>query len=128
MNLYLTSLYVFQPLLQVTKPLHKSALAVSTLIYSYCRENVECGYTSEVKTVVTLLEGMLGYDCSATADKEKIMMALKAIGNMGHAESLVPILNRCMTTGTTEIRVTAINAFRRMACTAEVNIPSLLYI
>ncbi len=50
-------------------------------------------------------------------------MSLKAIGNTGHAEHVVPTLNRCFMNEKNPmgIRVAAVNAFRRMACTADVS-------
>ena len=114
------------PLLDSSK--YKSALSVSSLVNTYCRDNPECGETREVQEIMRVLEKKLVGDCQSE-NHEDVLFALKSIGNAGHAESLVPTLNRCINNAenSMEIRVAAINAFRRMACTAEVNTLEALY-
>ena len=74
--------------------------------------------------IVRTLEQNLHYNCKAESDEQHdlVLMSLKGLGNIGHATQVVPTLNRCFknTELSTEIRVAALEAFRRMACEAEV--------
>lgn len=112
-----------KPLVEMDEPNRKVAMAVSSLVHSYCRENAECGEKSIVKEIISIFQENLRYNCKTNNEKqyEKVMMSLKAIGNTGHAESAVDNLNNCISSeeNPMEIRVAAISAFRRMACTAE---------
>lgn len=99
----------------------KAALSISSLVSIYCRDNAQCDDETEVKEIIAIFEQNLHYSCQSD-DHDKVLLSLKAIGNTGHAESVVPTLNRCITNEQIpmEIRVAAANAFRRMACTADV--------
>ncbi len=118
-----------KPILEMTGFERKAALSISALVNTYCRENPSCGLESEVREIVSIYERNLAYNCQSE-QHDKVLMSLKALGNTGHAEQVVPTLNRCFLNEQIpmEIRVAAVNAFRRMACTADVSeaeIPSL---
>ena len=51
------------------------------------------------------------------------MMTLRALGNTGHAEAIVPSLYRCIGNkdNTMDIKIAAIQAFRRLSCGADVS-------
>ena len=51
------------------------------------------------------------------------MTSLRAMGNLEFADKLVPTINECIAkkTNEMEIRVTAVEAFRRMSCGADVS-------
>ena len=111
-----------KPILELEGFARKAALSVSSLVHTYCREESSCGLDSEVREIISIFERNLAYNCQSE-EHDKVLMSLKAIGNTGHAEQVVPTLNRCFmnTQVPMEIRVSAINAFRRMACTADVS-------
>jgi len=53
-------------------------------------------------------------------------MTLRAIGNTGHAEAIVPSLYNCIEEedNSMDIRIAAIQAFRRLDCATDVSIAS----
>ena len=120
-----------QPLLRGINGNMKMALAVSSLVNSYCRVNTHCGEEKEVQDIVKIFEDKLQYNCRITNEDqyEKVMMALKGLGNTGHAERAIDTLNRCFLNkdAPTEVRVAAMNAFRRISCSAEVGLHSIDY-
>jgi hypothetical protein len=67
----------------------------------------------------------LRYNCRLEDDEQHddMLAALKALGNTGHAESAAPTLFRCANNNdlSMELRVAALQAFRRMACLADVS-------
>jgi len=71
------------------------------------------------------MEDELRYNCKYETEEQRSRMlkALKAIGNAGNAERVVPTLNRCIANSEIPIalRVAAISAFRRISCSAEVS-------
>ena len=54
---------------------------------------------------------------------KSVMMALKGLGNSGHASGAAAALNRCAMNNDAPmtIRIAALNAFRRMPCEADVS-------
>ena len=105
--------------------MRKSVLAVSTLIHSYCRDNTDCTRESEVAEIIKTMEDNLHYNCMGPTHEQHdlILMSLKGLGNTGYATQAVPSLNRCFKNQelSTEMRVAALEAFRRMACKADVS-------
>merc|ERR1712141_156964 len=69
-------------------------LAVTGFFHAYCKHNPECETNENVRGVLNHLGSKLGSECGG--QEEEVMMALKAIGNMGYAQSLVPTLNSCL--------------------------------
>ncbi len=116
--------HILQSLLDLVEPNRKAILAVGSLMHTFCGLQNDCSETNEVKQILTVFDEKLRYNCKTKnmAQHDQVIMFLKAIGNAGFASSLVPTLNRCFQNekNPMEVRVTAINAFRRMACTAEV--------
>ena len=105
--------------------LKKSALSVSTLVHSFCRSNDNCESETEVSDIIRILEDNLHYNCKAETPEQHqiILMSLKGLGNTGRATQAVPTLNRCFLNEEldAEMRITALQAFRRMACDADVS-------
>ena len=54
---------------------------------------------------------------------KQVMMTLRALGNTGHAEAIVPSLYRCIGNqdNTMDIKIAAVQAFRRLSCGADVS-------
>lgn len=101
----------------------QAVLSLSSLVNNFCRNQAGCGDIHEVRTIVNILHTALGSDCSSEnrEDHDKVMMALKGLGNTGHAGSTVDTLNQCMTRedNNMDIRVASVQAFRRMDCTVD---------
>jgi hypothetical protein len=89
------------------------------MVNSYCRKNSNCDNEPAVRDIISFFQSKLGRDCSG--DREPVLMALKALGNTGHANQVISTLNNCMANeeATVEVRVAAINAMRRMDCNAD---------
>lgn len=53
----------------------------------------------------------------------QVMMTLRALGNTGHAEIVVPSLYNCLERASNpmDIRIAAIQAFRRLDCATDVS-------
>ena len=114
-----------KPLLTAQPVQSKVVLAVSTMVNSYCRLNPECENERTIQEMARILEQRLNYNCRAGSveDHDMILMSLKALGNMGHSPSVLPVLVRCVKTEDIpmELRIAAMQSFRRMGCSAERN-------
>jgi hypothetical protein len=112
------------PLLRTSgEILTKSALAVSSMLHNYCRLTQDCNAVPEVREIIRMFEEKLNYNCKSNSDEDhrSILMALKALGNTGNAQQAIPALTRCWqnTEEGLELRVAAIQAFRRMPCSSD---------
>jgi len=111
-----------KPLLETELPSRKAALSISSLVNSYCRQRADCSDDDAVRQIIDIFIDNLNYNCKSTSDTQhdKILMSLKAIGNAGYAEQATETLNRCFqdSENPMAVRVAAVNAFRKMACTA----------
>ncbi len=65
----------------------------------------------------SLFEANLGKDCSNAANPDLVVPSLKAIGNIGSFQN-INLLNACIGNkgNSLEVRVSAIQAFRRFGC------------
>ena len=95
------------------------------MVHKICEQTPNCHTNEHVADFVTVLTANIGSDCmSTTAEQRKTMMlTLKAIGNAGKAFTSSSIIGRCITNQNvdTEVRVAALQAFRRMPCTVSVS-------
>ena len=107
----------FQVILEQPQVDRAAYLSISALINSFCKINVNCGGIEEVIDITNLFQSNLNGNCNGD-DREKILMSLKAIGNAGYASSAIPVLRKCFITKETaiDIRLAAIDAFRRLPC------------
>lgn len=102
------------------------ALSVSALVNTYCKINANCAEDRDVRDIIASFDESLRYNCmireSNEMDSKNVLMALKALGNIGHAVGAADTINRCVINDNAPmtIRLAAINAFRRMPCEAEV--------
>ncbi|ELU04621.1 hypothetical protein CAPTEDRAFT_222921 [Capitella teleta] len=118
-----------KPMIMALKPLltgstsRKAYLAVSSLINNYCTLNEGCDSDGEIQAIIRIFTEQLRYNCrqEGSDDHDNVLMALKALGNTGHAESAVPTLQRCAANAelSMELRVVALQSFRRMSCVAD---------
>lgn len=73
-----------------------------------------CGCKDELSAFIA---SNLGSDCSDASNKDLVTVSLKAIGNIGHTKDNA-VLVKCAKNAknTMEVRVSALQAFRRMPC------------
>ncbi|XP_073503825.1 uncharacterized protein [Phyllobates terribilis] len=98
-------------------------LAITSMVHHFCLANRACHELLEVQNVINILQEHLGNNCSAQEPEEIQQMQgfLKAIGNAGRAaSSLIPTLSLCalLKTNPESTRLAAVDAFRRIPCSA----------
>ncbi|XP_076341847.1 uncharacterized protein LOC143242367 isoform X2 [Tachypleus tridentatus] len=95
----------------------KAILYVSSLAHTFCRTHSECGSVPEVQRLVRRLVEKLGNKCIAQ-DSQTVLLSLKAIGNIGVDDGVMEAIEDCYSNPQldTEIRLTAIQAYRRFSC------------
>ena len=103
----------------------KTMVAVTSLVNNFCRINADCDDMPQLQNIVHILSEMLKYNCKPTdqQDHDRIMLALKALANAGHAEKFAPTLSRCVRNEDAglDVRVAAIEAFQHLSCDADVS-------
>lgn len=99
------------------------------MAHSYCRYNRRCANSIDLKNLVKKIEMRLGESCATSSETElqDMIYALKALGNIGNDESVVPTLVRCFSSKTNpiEVQLAAVRALRRQSCEAEQTQPLL---
>ncbi|XP_067679783.1 uncharacterized protein [Haliotis asinina] len=99
-------------------------LPVSTMINNYCSFNPSCSDEVAVADILSVFKKNIGYGCYVRDNKlDRILMTLRAIGNAGHSEGIVDSIRNCFTRegNPMEVRVAAVEAFRRLPCSADRN-------
>jgi len=98
-------------------------LPVSAMVNTYCKTHGDCETDVVIQGVAQAMQGRLNYNCKFRnpRERETTLIALKSLGNMGHASRVTETLNRCMLepSNPVDIRLAAIDAFRRQPCTAD---------
>ncbi|MGH0152589.1 UNVERIFIED_CONTAM: hypothetical protein FKN15_024522 [Acipenser sinensis] len=109
-------------------------LGVSSVVHTFCSAvQPACAGVPEVLALMTVLQGYLEEDCGSGADPEQLSQlqsVLKAVGNAGlAAAALTPALSLCAETqtGPVELRLAALDAFRRIPCNADRSVLLWLY-
>ncbi|XP_021356772.1 uncharacterized protein LOC110452518 [Mizuhopecten yessoensis] len=100
----------------------KVILPVSALVHSYCRDNPQCGDDMEVDDIMIWLENKIGRNCQYTDNTYmQVLLSLRAVGNVGLSRSIIPNLNQCSESvqATMEMRLAAVEAFRRFPCSTD---------
>nr|XP_033819216.1 uncharacterized protein LOC117369188 isoform X2 [Geotrypetes seraphini] len=120
------------PLLQSPEASQGIFLGVTALVHNFCSTHSDCALVPELQTVMKTLQGYLKKNC--TIQKPELMtelnLVLKAIGNAGlAAASLSPVLSSCarLRSNPLAIRVAAVEAFRRIPCSADRTVLLQLY-
>ncbi|XP_032387729.1 apolipophorins [Etheostoma spectabile] len=126
-------------LLEVQEVRSKALLAGSSLVYQLCqRPQASCSELPQVRTFIqtlkeTLKEGSKGEQPTRVkmlSDEHELIYALKSVGNTGlSAPVFIPLLNHFMLDHSTtlELRLAAIQAFRRFPCSADRSVLLQLY-
>nr|XP_020736250.1 apolipophorins-like [Odocoileus virginianus texanus] len=102
-------------------------LGISALVHNLCVSlDGPCEQLPGVGSLVRILGDAVGANCTfqEPSDADQLLFVLKAIGNAGRAATaLTPKLSTCASLGSCppEIRLGAIQAFRRVPCSADVS-------
>ncbi|XP_045020221.1 uncharacterized protein LOC102408196 isoform X2 [Bubalus bubalis] len=121
------------PLLQTPGASSSAFLGISALVHNLCVSlDGPCEQLSGVSSLVSILGDAVGANCTfrEPSDADQLLFVLKAIGNAGRAATaLTPKLSACASLGSCppEIRLGAIQAFRRVPCSADRSVLSSLY-
>lgn len=100
---------------------------MASVIYAYCKDNHECNQEVPIQDALRKILSFLGTGCKFTqlGDKDFVrgIFALKAIGNAGRLpydsdDRSFELLRKCFeeSTNPIEVRLAAVDAFRRMPC------------
>ncbi|TDH06001.1 hypothetical protein EPR50_G00128340 [Perca flavescens] len=119
-------------LLEVQEVRSKALLAGSSLVYQLCqRSQASCSELPQVQTFIQTLKETLKEGCEGEQPtRVKLIYALKSVGNTGlSAPVFIPLLNHFMLghSTTLELRLAAIQAFRRFPCSADRSVLLQLY-
>ncbi|XP_047693666.1 uncharacterized protein LOC125154044 [Prionailurus viverrinus] len=121
------------PLLQTPGASPSAFLGISALAHNLCASLDEpCGRLPGVGSLVRILGEALDANCTLQepSDADQLQLVLKAIGNVGlAAAALTPALSTCASERSCppEVRLGAIQAFRRVPCSADRSVLSRLY-
>ncbi|XP_074052215.1 uncharacterized protein LOC141495122 [Macrotis lagotis] len=113
--------HLLLPLLQSPAVSLSAFLSISALVHNLCMAGGACERLPGVNSLMKILKEALGENCSSQGSKDnsRLQLVLKAIGNAGLAAApLTPILSACAAkkSNAPEIRLAAIQAFRRIPC------------
>ncbi|KAI4809707.1 hypothetical protein KUCAC02_018573, partial [Chaenocephalus aceratus] len=119
-------------LLQVQELRSKALLAGSSLVYQLCQKSqASCSELPQVQSFIQTLEETLKEGCEEEQPTQATFYyALKSVGNIGlSAPTFIPLLKCYMLSASTalELRLAAIQAFRRFPCSADRSVLLQLY-
>ncbi|XP_031710756.1 uncharacterized protein LOC116387634 isoform X2 [Anarrhichthys ocellatus] len=119
-------------LLEVPEVWSKALLAGSSLVYQLCqRSQGSCSELPQVQSFIETLEETLKDGCEGEQPtRVKLLYALKSVGNTGlSAPTFIPLLKCFMLGHSTalELRLAAVQAFRRFPCSADRSVLLQLY-
>ncbi|NXT76459.1 APLP protein, partial [Zapornia atra] len=114
------------PLLKSLGASQSCFLGVTALLHRFCSAYSSCDALPAVQSVMRTLGKFLGGNCTVQDSEglNQMQLVLKAIGNAGlAATSLAPVLSLCasLKSNAMEIRLAAIQAFRRIPCPVRVS-------
>ncbi|NXK05681.1 APLP protein, partial [Herpetotheres cachinnans] len=114
------------PLLKSPGASQSCFLGVTALLHRFCSAYNSCDGVPAVQSVMRTLGKFLGGNCTVQDSQRlsEMQLVLKAIGNAGlAAASLAPVLSLCasLKSNPIEIRLAAIQAFRRIPCSVRVS-------
>ncbi|XP_042777267.1 uncharacterized protein LOC122209464 [Panthera leo] len=121
------------PLLQTPGASPSAFLGISALAHNLCASlDGPCGRLPGVGSLMRILGEALDANCTLQepSDADQLQLVLKAIGNAGlAAAALTPALSTCASERSCppEVRLGAIQAFRRVPCSADRSVLSRLY-
>ncbi|KAM8851209.1 uncharacterized protein AB9W97_022010 isoform 3-T3 [Spinachia spinachia] len=128
-------------LLDVPRVRSKALLAGSSLVHQLCqRSHGSCSELPQVKSFIETLEDTLKEGCEGhqtthvkyayVLSNQQLLYTLKSVGNAGvSAATFIPLL-KCLMLGPSaalELRLAAVQAFRRFPCSADRSVLLQLY-
>ncbi|XP_023821135.2 uncharacterized protein LOC101165344 isoform X4 [Oryzias latipes] len=120
-------------LLEIPELRPKVLLTGSSLINQLCQKShTSCSELPQVQTFERTLQKMLGVGCEGDKLNQvnELLYVLKSVGNTGlSAAAFIPLLTRCIMGHSTplELRLAAVQAFRRFPCSADRSVLLKLY-
>ncbi|XP_052103584.1 uncharacterized protein LOC127737090 [Mytilus californianus] len=96
----------------------EAMLGVSSLVNAYCKKN-ECENDIDIASIVSSIEDKIGVGCYVDKNNlGKVILSLRSLGNAGFVNNAIRTITNCMIKrdNPTEVRLSAIQAFRRMPC------------
>ena len=99
-------------------------LPVSTLVNNYCKQYQPCENDKPVMDIVNSLLKHIEPGCAVhSSNRANVLQALRALGNIGHVLTITRSVSQCfvMTMNPAEVKVAALQAYRRLPCTADVS-------
>ncbi|NXG16188.1 VIT protein, partial [Grallaria varia] len=113
------------PLLKSSRARQSYFLGVTALLHRFCAAHGSCEGVPAVQGVLSALGTVLQGNCTVRHSEHlsEMQLVLKAIGNAGlAAASLAPVLSSCasLRSNPMEIRLAALQAFRRIPCSVRV--------
>ncbi|XP_050403910.2 uncharacterized protein LOC126819756 [Patella vulgata] len=109
----------------------KAMLPVSSLVNNFCTKTPGCSDMMEVSDIIEIFETSLGSGCYVRdSNLEKALRTLRAIGNAGHSNTIgSTVLSNCFKRASNpmEIKVAALEAFRRLPCSADRSGPMTIF-
>ncbi|XP_064529642.1 uncharacterized protein LOC135423377 [Pseudopipra pipra] len=120
------------PLLESPRASQSCFLGVTALLHRFCSAHSSCDDVPAVQGVLRILGKFLGGNCTVQDSEHlsEMQLVLKAVGNAGlAAASLAPVLSSCasLSSNPMEIRLAAMQAFRRIPCSVRNDILVQLY-
>ncbi|XP_048255783.1 apolipophorins-like [Haliotis rufescens] len=118
-----------QPLM-LTSDSKRTKILVAAMVNNFCVKTAECTKVPVIDLIISILENDIGRGCVVTdKNEEDILLTLRAIGNIGNADRLSLSLQLCFTRekNPMEVRIAALDAFRRLPCGADRNNAMQLY-
>ncbi|XP_076451754.1 uncharacterized protein LOC143287554 isoform X2 [Babylonia areolata] len=95
-------------------------LPVSSMVYRYCQQyGQQCDSDAAVQRIMLHFRRAVGTQCLARGPHgRKIVLGLRAIGNAGRTKRMTEVLTACLKrkNNPLDVRVAAMQAFRRMSC------------
>lgn len=95
----------------------RGLLGVSSLVHTYCVQHENCEDDAPVKAFVAKLTAKLGASCGTDGSGQQVehmVIALKALGNMGHGDKVLSCAKAHA--NPVEVRVAAVQSLRRLPC------------
>lgn len=117
-------LEVMEPILDLNSPEPIVPLSIATMVHMYCRWTPDCEQEDAVTNIITHIENAVVKSYKSRFDdrsiREKLLIHIKAIGNIGMflSETFESTLQAIIEDSdvSMEIRVAAVNAYRRSDC------------